>query len=212
LGAASIAFYRKNQIFAESDESIFSIQTNVASTYTCPSDSSNSIKEDFPYNSIFGTITLHNYVACIGREGVHYPGVTRSSSYDTRNDLIDEFGETSQYLAMFNISANYPLSTTFASIVVGTSNTLALSETVKDAGPLDVRGYIWSGTECFFTTNLSPNTMVADNDLVFSVTSHVRHPLESVNMSTRYYEKVCAKLACWRSQCRTCRRCGSVYS
>jgi prepilin-type N-terminal cleavage/methylation domain-containing protein len=188
-----LPFFEKSQIFEKYyngstvDQSIMAV---VIPTYTCPSDSGNNKNESFFYNSFVPfPIILHNYVVCMGREGVHYPGVIHSSSYDPRNFLIDESGVTSQYLAMFNICLTYPLTTTFADIVDGTSNTVALSETVQGAGELDFRGYIWSGIECFFTTSQSPNTMVADNDVSYVVTSHIRHPLVSIDSSNYYMRR-----------------------
>jgi type II secretory pathway pseudopilin PulG len=185
----TLPFIEKSTLFAEYAGTVNSIEDKVISTYTCPSDSGNN-KNQLDYSSLgvpfSSTATLHNYVACMGREGVLYPGIGIRNS---RNGLIDESGETSQYLAMFNISADYPLTTTFADIVDGTSNTVALSETVQGAGALDIRGYIHEGIESFFTTNQSPNTMVADNDLIYTVTSHIRHRLESIDYSNGYMRR-----------------------
>jgi prepilin-type processing-associated H-X9-DG protein len=184
----ALPFVEKNQMFVEYDGNTIGkyIMDKVVPTYTCPSDGGNNKNESFALNSLWKAI-LHNYVVCMGCEGVHYPGMSRSSSYDARNYLIDGYGATSQYRAVFNIcKTTAPLTTTFADIVDGTSHTIALSETVQGAGYLDLRGFIWSGTEGFFTTNQSPNTMLADNDLLYSVTSHARHPLVSIGTTGDY--------------------------
>ncbi|MDR0610930.1 MAG: DUF1559 domain-containing protein [Planctomycetaceae bacterium] len=184
-----LPFIEKSPVFAEYNNNGLSISlmtTIVVPAYTCPSDIGNNKNIDFALNSFFGSpLLLYNYVVCMGREGVHCPGGPPRSS-DPRNYLIDEFTETSRYLAVFNISRTIPLTTTFADIIDGTSNTLALSETVQGAGSMDMRGFIWSGSEGFFTTNQSPNTMVADSDYGYTITSHDRHPLVSVDTTGTY--------------------------
>jgi type II secretory pathway pseudopilin PulG len=180
-------FLEKNPLFELHGGYTYSLEGKVVSTYTCPSDPGNNTNASFALAAFLTTpLTLHNYVACMGREGVLYPGISSNS----RSGLIDESGETSKYLAMFNISpSDPPLTTTFADIVDGTSNTIALSETVQGAGPRDERGYIWLTEECFFTTNQSPNTMIPDKDLMNTVTSHARHPLEMLDFSTWYMRR-----------------------
>jgi type II secretory pathway pseudopilin PulG len=187
-----LPFSEKNQIFENYDGNTIEtfIMDKVISTYTCPSDSGNNKNESFALNIILPSpIVLHNYIVCTGREGVRYTGISSNS----RNGLIDESGATSQYLAVFNNSSslNNPLVTALTDIVDGTSNTVALSETVQGAGTMDILGFIGSGAECFFTTNQNPNTMVADNDLFYTVTSHVRHPL--VSISATYYVRRSAR-------------------
>ncbi|MDR1484809.1 MAG: DUF1559 domain-containing protein [Planctomycetaceae bacterium] len=196
-----LPFIEKTQFF-DTFESVASTGTaaivddTVISTYACPSDSTNSLNNDPSITtapSFNKPIRLHNYVVCMGREGVYYPGAPRLS-YNGANSLISGavFNEPSKYLAIFNISSvGYapgptvgtspdPVTTTFLGITDGTSNTIAVSETIRGSGQ-DIRGFIWMGSESFFTTNLSPNTSVADNDLGYTVTNHVRHPLAEIN-------------------------------
>jgi hypothetical protein len=71
----------------------------------------------------------------------------------------------------------YPLTTIFADVIDGTSNTVALSETIQGV-PDDCRGCIWYGENSFFNTNQVPNTMVADIASWTDVTDYGdRHPL-----------------------------------
>ncbi|MDR0610494.1 MAG: DUF1559 domain-containing protein [Planctomycetaceae bacterium] len=200
-----LPFIEKNQIFTEYDFNVIYIsntilQRLVVSTYTCPSDGNQNIRGT-------ATIRIHNYVACMGREGIYYPyGTPRNPPNDDRNGLIDGvvFGRESQYRAMFHISsisgsvAAYPLVTTFADITDGTSNTVALSETIQGGSTNDTRGLIWLGTSCYFTTNQTPNTMVADIEANAAAESnHIRHPLTPMSTSSTdgdgYYMRISAR-------------------
>jgi hypothetical protein len=87
--------------------------------------------------------------------------------YDPRNGLIDGavYGRTSQYHAMFFASSfheptttdeqpSYPLTTAMEEVIDGTSNSVALSETVQGLSPdgtlNDFRGMNWLGKFLFF--------------------------------------------------------------
>jgi type II secretory pathway pseudopilin PulG len=189
-------FIEKNQITAEFKWDISYFEgTNweifnnlVIPTYTCPSDGNNN-------KSLSGCSEDrgHNYVACMGREGV-YPLYFESDH--PQNCLIDgsTYNKESQYRAMFTGSCitsdgtyAYPLTTTFESITDGTSNTIAISETVQGVsagGDSDWRGLVWWGDFCYFTTNQAPNTMIPDIGYSWMSTTHARHPLTPVNTST----------------------------
>jgi hypothetical protein len=107
--------------------------------------------------------------------------------------LIDGlvYGNESQYRAMFTASCYdsswipaYPITTRFEDVIDGTSNTVAISETVqgvaRDGGAVDdCRGMIWWGLYCFFNTNQSPNTM--DADICYGVTAYPQHPVMPTN-------------------------------
>jgi prepilin-type processing-associated H-X9-DG protein len=180
----------QNQIAEKYDWSTFfwsdpnaSLLTNLAiSTYTCPSDWNNHKTE------YWLKVCEHNYVACMGRDGVLDVAWTRSNN--SQNCLIDgtSYDHQSPYNAMFTaacyapgelgINSSYPLTTTFADIIDGTSNTVALSETVQGVGD-DWRGIIWYGIFCFFNTNQSPNTMMPD--ILRDGTLHTRHPMMDRN-------------------------------
>jgi prepilin-type processing-associated H-X9-DG protein len=136
----------------------------------------------------------------MGREGVYCVDYTRNPpTYDPRNCLIDGvvFARESQYRAMFTAasvsnvtpSPAYPLTTAMEDVIDGTSNTVALSETVQGVPPSgvnDLRGLIWWGAACFFNTNQAPNTMVADMGSIayLSITGHTQHPLSPMSTST----------------------------
>jgi type II secretory pathway pseudopilin PulG len=155
-------------------------------TYSCPSDGNQN-------RSSWMAIKTHNYVVCMGREGVFNPYADRPAPYDPRNSLIDgiTYGKESQYRAIFIASgysspatANtpaYPITTTMEDVIDGTSNTVALSETVQSSPDgYDIRGLIWLGPACFFNTNQSPDSMEADIcSINVASTGHVRHPLSA---------------------------------
>jgi hypothetical protein len=192
----TLPFIEKNQISAEykwdaeySAGTNFNLLSNlVINTYTCPSDGNQN-------KSSYMEFREHNYVVCMGREGVYsFTADRMAPAYDPRNCLIDGvvFARESQYRAMFIGSCKtggaYPLTIAMEDVTDGTSNTVALSETVQglspDGNPNDLRGLIWWGYGCYFNTNQSPNTMVADiSSNAFYLTGHVQHPLSSMATS-----------------------------
>jgi hypothetical protein len=176
------------------------------STYTCPSDGGNNYNQAY-WSYYYGR--RHNYVVCMGREGVYYFSAYRT--VNSNNCLISgpdssppTYDKQSPYNAIFTGSSYitgttiaYPLTTTFADIIDGTSNTIAISETIqgipKNPGSLfvpdgDLRGTIWLGTFCFFNTNLPPNTKIPD--IMYSAsgtangTAHENHPVSLLNTGT----------------------------
>ncbi|MDR3197553.1 MAG: DUF1559 domain-containing protein [Planctomycetaceae bacterium] len=196
-----LPFIEKSQISAEykwdikyHDGTNATLLSNlVISTYTCPSDGNQN-------KSSYGSYRAHNYVVCMGREGVYCFDYERvMPTYDPRNCLIDGivFARESQYRAMFIGSClptasstlpAYPLTTAMEDVIDGTSNTVALSETVQGlplSGINDLRGLIWWGDACYFNTNQAPNTMVADinHATYLSSTAHIQHPLSALTTS-----------------------------
>jgi type II secretory pathway pseudopilin PulG len=204
---AVLPFIEKTQLFDAYDwNQPFTSNPNrellaevVVPTYTCPSDG-NSNKGTWPLGD-GRFFKEHNYVACMGRDGVFCPYSvdSRPVEYDRRNGLIDgiDYGRTSQYRAMFFASTSrkssgsdivYPLTSAMEDVIDGTSNTVALSETVQGISPNgsrnDMRGVIWAGLYCFFNTNQSPNSTEADLTFLVPLTGHTQHPLSLVNSST----------------------------
>jgi type II secretory pathway pseudopilin PulG len=213
-----LPFIEKNQITTEYDSNIgFWYEPNktllkelVIPTYTCPSDGNNN------KTSYWLGGHEHNYVVCMGREGIYSPGQSCDSGKNPQNGLITEetFGQESPYRAMFIPSrfyensgtpiAAYPLTTTFEDVTDGTSNTVAISETVQGVAQNggsngDNRGYVWWGFFCYFNTNRSPNTMDADITFTYATnnTVHVRHPImymiNDPNDSNAYYLRMSAR-------------------
>jgi hypothetical protein len=159
------------------------------STYTCPSDGNNN------KTSYWMGGHEHNYVVCMGRERVLGLAVARNpQQFNIQNCLVTEGNSEreSQYRAMFTGSCfpddgtyipPYPLTTRFEDVIDGTSNTVAISETVQGAdgnGGSDCRGYIWWGFFCYFNTNQAPNTMYPDLTTSYIGTAHTRHPIDLV--------------------------------
>ncbi|MDR2761811.1 MAG: DUF1559 domain-containing protein [Planctomycetaceae bacterium] len=151
--------------------------------YTCPSD--NNLNKN---NGGYYDTREHNYVACMGREGVYFYHYRRAPGRSTQNCLVDgvSFDNQSRYNAVFTgscyqSSASFPLTTSLTDISDGTSNTVALSETVQgvpiDSSHIDPRGSIWGGDWCYFTTKLSPNTTSPDI-LWADGTVHTQHPVQ----------------------------------
>jgi hypothetical protein len=119
----TLPFIEKNQIFTEykwntrydTDPNRTLVSNLVISTYTCPSDGNKNQCSYDPYRE-------HNYVVCMGREGVYsFTDGRNLPTYDPRNCLIDGvvFARESQYRAMFTGSSEsnvapspaYPLTT-----------------------------------------------------------------------------------------------------
>ncbi|MDR2168995.1 MAG: DUF1559 domain-containing protein [Planctomycetaceae bacterium] len=206
-------FMEKNQIYEQWNWSLSYqhspnrdlLNNLVIPTYTCPSDG-NKNKSSLVWGGV--TYKSHNYVVCMGREWVYSFDHSRSptATYDPSVCLVNDpdqpgaaFAIESRYRAAFIGSCNgsgglaYPVQVSLTDITDGTSNTLALSETVQGVSPdtsiNDLRGLIWYGYTCYFTTCNSPNTMVPDITYNFNLTAHAKHPLTQIttNVSARGY-------------------------
>jgi prepilin-type N-terminal cleavage/methylation domain-containing protein/prepilin-type processing-associated H-X9-DG protein len=161
-------------------------------TYSCASD--NNAK------SSFLDMNHHNYVACMGREWVYLFGevMVNDGKRHTNNILYSTTAticaETSRYNACFTGSAldvntnqvDTPKAWDMAAWTDGTSNTIALSETIQglsaDGNWNDLRGLVWWGPGCYFTTWTSPNSTSPDLTWWgFHSTAHTKHPLETTS-------------------------------
>jgi type II secretory pathway pseudopilin PulG len=189
-----LPFIEKSQITEQYDWSInYWTGTNdtlitdlVISTYTCPSDGNNNKSNDG-----YAGDREHNYVVCMGREGVFHPGWSRDYP---QNCLVSEndTSKESTYRAMFTVSSwdngyikvAYPLTTGMEDVIDGTSNTVAISETVQGVPGAgftgDFRGVVWWSIFCFFNTNLPPNTIMPDINRLGN-SAHLRHPVDYLN-------------------------------
>ena len=139
----------------------------------------------------------HNYVACMGREWVYLFGevMLNDGKRHTNNLLYSTTAticaETSRYNACFTGSArdvetnqvDTPRAWGLESWTDGSSNTIALSETIQGLSPdgewNDLRGLIWWGPGSYFTAWTSPNSTSPDLTWwSFDKTAHENHPLE----------------------------------
>jgi hypothetical protein len=165
--------------------------------YSCPTDSFGLLN---PFTgAAFTSYYSHNYVVCMGRDGVYDPTVTNNGGqYASQSNLwIDDVSlcHPSQYRALFALGGQIgkgpdiaqPEKIDVSEVIDGLSNTVALSETILGRPPgsvqNDLRGMIWYGGNCFFTTNQSPNTTVADVTLSYDQTGHTQHPLQKYGTS-----------------------------
>jgi type II secretory pathway pseudopilin PulG len=202
--------YTMNKSFHHEPNFSSLFKERVFSIYTCPSDGNNNISK---YVTAGGSRS-HNYVVCMGRDGVWYTGYPRTSTQYIQNCLIDgtSCDNQSKYNAMFTASCPTdlmgmilnphltpsPRTTTFNDVIDGTSNTLALSETIQGFSDVtsDWRGVTFSPPTCFFNTQLSPNTRSPD----INYGSDVSHPLHPIKMlvttasaADRYYVRMSAR-------------------
>jgi type II secretory pathway pseudopilin PulG len=195
-----LPFIEKSQITEQYDWSkLYWLETNltlmtdlVISTYTCPSDGNNNKSHDSARDR------EHNYVVCMGREFVYYPGNGRELYFQNCLTMEEDANKESPYRAMFTAGCYtkdkswegipstpaFPLTTAFEDVIDGTSNTVAISETIQgvreSSSKYDMRGVIWMGAYCFFTTNQAPNTMAPDMSHYPAGTVHAKHPLETM--------------------------------
>jgi prepilin-type N-terminal cleavage/methylation domain-containing protein len=200
-----LPFIEQNQI---DTDTLASFKDQIFSIYTCPSDGNNN-KNDYASMIGFSFTKAHNYVACMGRDGTFYFGYYRTSANtsNSHNCLVDgtSVDHQSQYNAMFTgncpiylaTTPTPPLQTSFSDILDGTSNTVALSETIQGQalGTADIRGTIFMSFWCFFNTNQSPNTSVPDINSVGN--PHPLHPIAMFNTSSGasdyYYTRMAAR-------------------
>lgn len=128
-------------------------------TYVCPSDSNTAAP------SIFNGVTFHNYVANYGNttRGRLSPVSTTSTNQPNvygGAPFIEVIMQNVPTLYIMHDNTYKPV-VRMAEITDGTSNTLAISETVQGKGG-DLRGFGWWGGGCHFETKLTPNSSLPD--------------------------------------------------
>jgi len=127
------------------------------SAYSCPSDSNRTLNG--AYNGYM--MNLHNYLVCSGSTANSH--VNGSGWYarwpETGTDYVEHRG------AIFKGSTQSPLWSKLDDIPDGTSNTMAVSETIQgrqDNSPRDLRGFMFYVNTTMFTAYNPPNTPNVD--------------------------------------------------
>ena len=129
--------------------------------YTCTSDTKSANL------GLINGVTFHNYVANYGNTtrgrlspvGFMSNGTTPNVYGGAPFIEVVMIGiDPSIYLAF---DGDYKQTVRMAEITDGTSNTLAISETVQGKGG-DLRGFAWWGGGCHFETKLTPNSSLPD--------------------------------------------------
>jgi hypothetical protein len=134
--------------------------------YVCPSDTKSA------QAGVVNGVTFHNYVACygnttrgrvspVGRMSNGQPNAHGGGAFiEVINANTGNWGTYYSWI-MLPTENPYKEKTRMAEITDGTSNTLAMSETVQGKGG-DLRGFGWWGGGAHFETLLTPNSPLPD--------------------------------------------------
>jgi prepilin-type N-terminal cleavage/methylation domain-containing protein len=142
------------------------VTTTQLKGYVCPSDTKSA------QPGIISGVTFHNYVACYGNttRGRVSPVGTMSNGQPNFHgggafiEVINaNTGDWPNYYSWIMLPTENPHKekTRLAEVTDGTSNTLAMSETVQGKGG-DLRGFGWWGGGAHFETLLTPNSPLPD--------------------------------------------------
>jgi prepilin-type N-terminal cleavage/methylation domain-containing protein len=141
------------------------VTTTQLKAYVCPSDTKSA------QAGIISGVTFHNYVANYGnttRGRVSPVGTTSTNLPNLYGgapfiEVIYQQTADSTYYSYIMLPQDNPFKdkTRLAEITDGTSNTLAISETVQGKGG-DLRGFGWWGGGTHFETLLAPNSPLPD--------------------------------------------------
>jgi prepilin-type N-terminal cleavage/methylation domain-containing protein/prepilin-type processing-associated H-X9-DG protein len=140
------------------------VTTTQLPVYVCTSDTKSA------QAGIISGVTFHNYVACYGnttRGRLSPVGKTSSGQPNffgggAMIEVVNEnTGNWPNYYSWITHDDRYLKSVRMAEITDGTSNTLAISETVQGKGG-DLRGFGWWGGGAHFETLLTPNSPLPD--------------------------------------------------
>jgi prepilin-type N-terminal cleavage/methylation domain-containing protein len=147
----------------------FPVTTKQLKAYVCPSDTKSA------QAGIINGVTFHNYVGCYGNttnSRLSPVGITSSGQpnffgggafLEVIHNLAGEPDTNPSYYSWLTLPKEEPFKANvrMAEISDGTSNTLAISETVQGKGG-DLRGFGWWGGGAHFETLLTPNTPLPD--------------------------------------------------
>lgn len=141
------------------------VTTTQLSIYTCPSDTITRSA------GLYSGISFHNYVANFGnttRGRVSPHGTTTAGDPNIYGGapflevISGETGGVSTYYSYITHDGTFKGNVTMSEIIDGTSNTLAISETVQGHDG-DLRGFSWWGGGCHFETYRTPNSPQPDS-------------------------------------------------
>jgi prepilin-type N-terminal cleavage/methylation domain-containing protein len=185
------------------------VTTTQLKAYVCPSDTKSA------QPGIISGVTFHNYVANYGNttRGRVSPAGTTSTGLPNLHgggpfiEVIYQQTADSTYYSYIMLANENPFKdkTRLAEITDGTSNTLAMSETVQGKGG-DLRGFGWWGGGAHFETLLTPNSSLPDRTEQSCTTSMRLNPPcvnrspgnvnqeESIAARSRHPNGVCAVL------------------
>ncbi len=165
VNSGGIHTFRNGGIRYGSPVNRTAVTTKQLSSYVCPSDTKSANA------SIISGVTFHNYVACYGNtlRGRFSPvGFTSTGQPNVFGggaflEVIHEQTANSTYYSWILLPTEEPYKAIvrMAEITDGTSNTLAVSETIQGKGG-DLRGFGWWGGGTHFETLLTPNSPLPD--------------------------------------------------
>jgi prepilin-type N-terminal cleavage/methylation domain-containing protein len=143
----------------------FPVTTVQLKGYVCPSDTKSA------QAGILNGVTFHNYVANYGnttRSRLSPVGTTSAGLPNMHGggpfiEVIYQQTTDSTYYSYITLATEQPFKekSRLAEITDGTSNTLAMSETIQGKGG-DLRGFGWWGGGAHFETLLMPNSPLPD--------------------------------------------------
>jgi prepilin-type N-terminal cleavage/methylation domain-containing protein len=173
------------------------VTTTLLPAYICPSDSTQRVTTA----GLYSGITSHNYVANYGnttRGRLSPVGTTSTGAPNNYGgapfiEVIYQQTADSTYYSYITFDQKFTGYTRMAEITDGTSNTLAISETIK-GNQGDLRGFAWWGGGAHFETLRTPNSPTPDSleSASYCVTANKLNP-PCVGRSANNEESITAR-------------------